>query len=130
MQAIHANWTRPRTDACNSFFVEDFDIMTTILSALKWREKNGTIKMVTDSAGYEFYNVQEHLYLCRVDENNYRRRKSWQNCKNGMLVYRRHLKRGGCNLAQYIEICLGEIIFFLLPYPIMKYLSDKILRSK
>lgn len=82
------------------------------------------------SAGYEFYNVQEHLYLCRVDENNYRRRKSWQNCKNGMLVYRRHLKRGGCNLAQYIEICLGEIIFFLLPYPIMKYLSDKILRSK
>lgn len=82
------------------------------------------------NANYEFYNVQEHLYLCRVDESNYRRRKSWQNCKNGILVYRRHLKRGGCNIAQYIEICLGEIVFFLLPYPIMKYLSDKILRSK
>lgn len=82
------------------------------------------------SAGYEFYNVQEHLYLYRIDENNYRRRKSWKNCKSALYVYMRHLRRGGCNLAQYIEICLGEIIFFLLPYPMMKYLSDKILRSK
>ena len=63
MQAIHSNWTRPRTDACNSFFIEDFDIMTTILSALKWREKNGTIKMVTDSVGYEFYKERDMLFL-------------------------------------------------------------------
>lgn len=55
MIAIHSNWTKPRILSHGSFFAEDFDILTTILSALKWREKNGIIKMATDSIGYEFY---------------------------------------------------------------------------
>lgn len=63
MQAIHSNWTKPRTDACGSFFVEDFDILTTALSALKWREKNGTIKMATDCIGYAFYKDRDMLQL-------------------------------------------------------------------
>lgn len=63
MLAIHSNWTNPRTDACGEFFVEDFDILTTVLSALKWREKNGTIKMVTDSTGLEFYKSRN---LCGI----------------------------------------------------------------
>lgn len=37
------------------YSVEDFELLTTILSALKWREKNGTITMVTDSVGEVFY---------------------------------------------------------------------------
>ncbi len=55
MKAIHSTWTKPRVYGAGAFFIEDFDILTTILSALKWREKNGEIKMVTDARGYEFY---------------------------------------------------------------------------
>lgn len=55
MNAIHSNWTKPRIYSTGRFFVEDFDILTTVLSALKWREKNGTIKMITDSIGLDFY---------------------------------------------------------------------------
>ncbi len=55
MQALHSTWTKPRINAFGSFFIEDFDILTTILSALKWREKNGLIKMATDSTGFDFY---------------------------------------------------------------------------
>ncbi len=55
MLALHSTWSRPRTYSGGAFYVEDFDLLTTILSALKWREKNGTIRMVTDSVGYEFY---------------------------------------------------------------------------
>lgn len=55
MQALHANWTKPKSLTSDGFFIEDFDILTTVLSALKWREKNGTIKMATDSVGLEFY---------------------------------------------------------------------------
>lgn len=55
MNAIHSTWSKPRIYSTGGFFIEDFDILTTILSALKWREKNGRIKMVTDSAGLEFY---------------------------------------------------------------------------
>ncbi len=60
MDAIHSNWTKPRG---SEFFIEDFDILTTILSALKWREKNGTIKMATDSVGYEFYKSRNMLSI-------------------------------------------------------------------
>lgn len=55
MNAIHSTWTKPRVYSAGSFFIEDFDILTTILSALKWREKNGKIRMITDSPGIEFY---------------------------------------------------------------------------
>lgn len=55
MQALHSTWSKPRTSSGGEFYIEDFDLLSTILSALKWREKNGTIKMVTDSVGYEFY---------------------------------------------------------------------------
>lgn len=56
MNAIHVNWTKPyRVRSELPYTVEDFELLTTILSALKWREKNGSIKMVTDDYGKEFY---------------------------------------------------------------------------
>ena len=55
MDAIHINWTKPFKNRFNApYEVEDFEILTTILSALKWREKNGNIKMVTDSVGAQY----------------------------------------------------------------------------
>lgn len=63
MKAIHVNWSKPRIYGTGSFFIEDFDILTTILSALKWREHNGEIKLVTDSIGYEFYKSRG---MCRL----------------------------------------------------------------
>ncbi len=35
--------------------MEDYDVVTTILSALKWRECNGSIRMITDTIGLEYY---------------------------------------------------------------------------
>jgi len=58
MNAFHANWTKPfslRNQGC-SYFVEDYDLLTTILSALEWRKYNGGIKMITDSVGQEYYH--------------------------------------------------------------------------
>lgn len=56
MDAIHINWTKPhKLYAGSPYAAEDFELLTTVLSALKWREKNGSIKMITDSAGREFY---------------------------------------------------------------------------
>lgn len=34
---------------------EDFELLTTILSALMWRRKNGNITMITDTVGAEYY---------------------------------------------------------------------------
>ncbi|MBQ8300655.1 MAG: hypothetical protein IJX57_01635 [Clostridia bacterium] len=56
MNGIHINWTKPFTNKTGrDYETEDFEILTTILSALKWREKNGEIRMVTDTVGSEYY---------------------------------------------------------------------------
>ncbi len=49
MNAVHINWTLPKSGE------EDFELLTTVISALKWREYNGSIKMITDKSGAEFY---------------------------------------------------------------------------
>jgi hypothetical protein len=56
--AFHTNWTKPfffRNHGL-SYFAEDYDLLTTILSALEWKKHNGGIKMITDSSGAEYYH--------------------------------------------------------------------------
>ena len=57
VKGFHSNWTRPffTLNKNKEYFIEDFEILTTILSALKWREFNGSIKMITDIQGAEYY---------------------------------------------------------------------------
>jgi len=58
MNAFHINWTKPffLRNQGSPYFVEDYDLLTTILSALEWRKYNGDIKMVTDAVGTEYYH--------------------------------------------------------------------------
>ncbi|MDR0322200.1 MAG: hypothetical protein LBI28_11910, partial [Treponema sp.] len=58
MTAFHSNWTKPFSlrNPNSPYFIEDYDLLTTILSALEWRKHNGGIMMVTDSVGMEYYN--------------------------------------------------------------------------
>lgn len=46
MNAIHSLWTRPLKQ-----MPEKYMLYTMVLSALKWRQKNGKIKLVTDRCG-------------------------------------------------------------------------------
>jgi hypothetical protein len=57
MNAFHSNWTKPFffRNPGSLYFIEDYDLLTTILSALEWRKYNGGIKMVTDTVGAEYY---------------------------------------------------------------------------
>ena len=64
MDAIHINWTKPFTDKTGSQYgTEDFELLTTVLSALNWQKHNGRISMITDSAGYDFYETNGLLPL-------------------------------------------------------------------
>lgn len=51
MKAFHTLRTR------ENFSAADFELFTMILSALKWREKNGAIKLVTDTRGAEYFDL-------------------------------------------------------------------------
>lgn len=56
--ALHVNWTKPSAVRYPSaeYRIDDFDILSTILSALLWRRLNGPIKLYTDSTGYAYYD--------------------------------------------------------------------------
>ncbi len=68
MRAIHINHTAPfmKRNGQDKYECEDFELLTTALSALKWREHNGTIKMVTDDEGYKYYSDNGLLPLWDV----------------------------------------------------------------
>ena len=57
MKAFHSNWTAPflRANPNKNYYIDDFEILTTIISALKWRENNGSIKMITDDIAADYY---------------------------------------------------------------------------
>ena len=70
MNAIHINWTKPFTNKSGRpYETEDFEILTTILSALKWREKNGKITMITDSEGERYYQKANLISIWDSVEN-------------------------------------------------------------
>ena len=62
---MNVNWTAPFFAKNNSkhYMMEDFNILTTILSVLKWKEKNGSIKLYTDTAGYNYFEKNGILSL-------------------------------------------------------------------
>jgi hypothetical protein len=70
MKAIHVNWTAPffhrerlrghgfrttREIQSDTYDLPDYQILYTILSAVKWKEFNGPINLYTDSIGLSFY---------------------------------------------------------------------------
>ena len=67
MDAIHILWTKPfYAGGGSAFFIEDFDILTAALSALKWRQHNGSIAMITDTYGSEY--IKKTGLACLWDE--------------------------------------------------------------
>lgn len=76
MNAFHSNWTKPffSNNSHKAYGAEDFDLLTTILSALEWRKHNGGIQMITDERGAEYYKKLglEHIWdlgiSARLDE--------------------------------------------------------------
>lgn len=55
MNAFHSFWSAPnRARHGGQIAIPDYELLTLMLSALKWREKNGEIVMITDSAGAAF----------------------------------------------------------------------------
>lgn len=75
-------------------------------------------------------NLDGHLYLYRVNQDNYKRRKSWDNFRCAVHVYWRHLKRKGCTLIDFLIIFCAEVFFLIVPDFGMKWFSDKFLRQK
>ena len=65
MNACHVLWTVPylSKNKVNDYNMRDYEILVMILSALKWREKNGDIKMITDTKGLKYLRQKKLDFL-------------------------------------------------------------------
>lgn len=88
MDCFHSNWTKPffYHNKDKEYEIEDFNILTTILSALEWRKHNGSIKMITDKVGLDYYkkigidSIWDggiETYLDDIIDNNIRSEIFW-----------------------------------------------------
>lgn len=80
--------------------------------------------------GCKARNINESLLLFRSNADNYKRRKSWTYCKSTIEVTYAIWKRGHCSITDLIYVTIGQMILFFAPMPVMKLISDKILRRK
>ncbi|MDL2308327.1 hypothetical protein LJC53_01950 [Bacteroidales bacterium OttesenSCG-928-C03] len=65
IKAIHINSTKPfrMREERVPYFIYNFDILCTVLSALMWRKHNGPIKLYTDKIAYDYYDSLNLLDL-------------------------------------------------------------------
>jgi glycosyltransferase involved in cell wall biosynthesis len=75
-------------------------------------------------------NIPMPLLLFRSNEDNYKRRKTWVNCKSYISVIYRFWKMGYSSTADLIVVVIGQMVMFLSPVWLLKLLSDKLLRKK
>lgn len=79
--------------------------------------------------GCKARNINKSLLLFRSNEDNYKRRKSWSYCKSTIDVTYTIWKRGHCSFVDLAYVTVGQMVLFLTPMPIMKLISDKVLRK-
>lgn len=63
LDAYHVNWSKPAMIDNDEYSEKPFSLMTMVLSALKWRENNGGIKLYTDKPCYDYYDSLDLLPL-------------------------------------------------------------------
>lgn len=78
---------------------------------------------------YYSENLSESLLYYRTSEDNLKRRKTWINCKEYILIMAGFYKKGYCSIVDLAYVIIGQLLLFITPAFIAKKLSDCFLRS-
>lgn len=81
------------------------------------------------NSGCKTANINKSLLLFRSNEENFRRRKSWSNCKSYIEVQLEIWKRGHCSLFDLLYVIIGQSIIYVSPIWLIKWISTKFLRK-
>lgn len=63
MDGFYSIWSKPylKNKKTTEYFMQDFEVLTLLLSVLKWQEKNGKAKMIADDAALKFLQKKNLL---------------------------------------------------------------------
>lgn len=62
MKALHTLWSEP-SFAGREYFMEDFEMLTMIISAMTWKKYNGNIKLIADKKILEYFEEKNLLFI-------------------------------------------------------------------
>lgn len=80
--------------------------------------------------GYLAANIDESLLLFRANEDNLRRRKSWNKTKNDIKIRYDFWKKGFIDLKDFLITTAGFIFAFIAPNWLFEKMSANLLREK
>lgn len=75
-------------------------------------------------------NIDNALLLFRSNEDNLKRRKSWDNCKSYIAVIYDFWKKDYSGTNDLIFVIIAQLVMFLSPVWLLKIISDSLLRKK
>ncbi|GAE28186.1 glycosyltransferase [Halalkalibacter wakoensis JCM 9140] len=81
------------------------------------------------NSGYIAANIGKALVLFRANEDNLKRRKSWEKCKSYISMIYNFWKLGYSSLFDLIVVTTSQIIVFLAPLWFLEWLSNTFLRK-
>lgn len=80
--------------------------------------------------GARAQNVPVPMVECRLDEDSYKRRKSWTNTQSNIAVRRLMWKSDFCSFFDYIIPSVAQLGMYILPKSFTRLLYTKYLRNK
>lgn len=81
------------------------------------------------ACGTKAININEPVIYYRSDEENYRRRKTWNNCKTYIEVIYKSWRTGYSSIMDLMFVVVTQVGMYLAPMPILKFVSDNVLRK-
>lgn len=85
------------------------------------------VKMLNN--GCKGRNINESLLLFRANKDNFKRRRSWENCKGNIMIIYNFWERGYSSFIDFIVVSLSHLFAFISPSWLFKKISRKFLRK-
>lgn len=82
------------------------------------------------NSGYKAININKSLLLFRANNDNLKRRKSWEKCKSNITIVYNFWRKGYSSFIDFIIVSISQIIVYFLPSVIFNWFSKKFLRKK
>lgn len=80
--------------------------------------------------GYQAKNIDESLLLFRANEDNLKRRKSWNKTKGDIAIRYNFWKKGYTNIGSFIISTSAFLGAYILPNKLFDVVSSNVLRDK
>lgn len=79
--------------------------------------------------GCKAYNIQEAILYYRTGDESIKRRKSWKNVSSYIEIMWINLRRGYCNLGDFLFVMAAQIFYLVAPVAVIEKILKKFYRK-